>query len=150
LDRLNSIRIELVERLNQGLRAFDFLVCPEGRDECYSSYYVYPLRFLSEKAGVTRDDFVKGANAEGLIFYSGYVKPLYLQPVYQKRILLKKGYPFSAPENRQIIGKYNMGICRNSEKLHFEQMLINEHIRFPHDFEDIDDVIGIISKLEIA
>ena len=147
LDGLNTERLKLVKQLNNGLREFDFLVVPEEKYDCESTYYVYPLKFLSEIAGIKREQFVEAVNAEGINFFQGYVKPLYTQPVYQKRSLFKNGYPFSAIENKSCRMEYNIGICPNAEKLHFDQMIINEHIRLPNTEEDVRDIINAIRKI---
>ena len=149
LDKLNTERLKLVRQLNNGLREFDFLVVPEEKTDCESTYYVYPLKFLSETAGVSRAKFIAAINAEGINFYQGYVKPLYTQPVYQNRCLFKNGYPFSAIENKDCRMVFDLGTCPNAEKLHFEQMLINEHIRLPNTKEDISDIINAIKKLDV-
>lgn len=147
LDSLNKKRIELVKYLNEGLKEFDFLVTPKEKEGCHSTYYVYPLRFLTKIAGVKREKFVEAVNAEGINFFQGYVKPLYTQPVYQHKHLFKNGYPFSAIENKECKMEYNLGTCPNAEKLYFEEMIINEHIRLPHTKEDMDDIINAIRKV---
>ena len=86
-------------------------------------------------------------NAEGINFYQGYVQPLYLQPVYQRKLAFKHGYPFTAPENSAIETDYSMGACPNAETLHYRQMIINEHIRPPHTREDMDDIITTTTKV---
>jgi len=147
MDYFNEKRLELVQNLSAGVRGIDFLVPPSGREGCYSTYYIYPLRFLPEVAGVKRDDFVSVVNAEGIMFYQGYVKPLYLQPIYQNQTLFKSGYPFNAPENSDCIKEYSMGTCPIAERLHFEEMIINEHIRLPHGCREIDEIIKAIQKV---
>lgn len=147
LKNLNRERLSLVEKLSKGLKGIDFLVTPCGRKDCFSTYYVYPLRFLPDVACISRQGFAGAVNAEGIMFYQGYVMPLYFQPLYQKRHLFKNGYPFSAPENKKCYMNYSQGICPNAEKLHFEQMLINEHVRPPHKKEDILDIVNVIRKI---
>jgi len=147
LDGLNAERLKLVKQLNNGLREFDFLVVPEEKYDCESTYYVYPLKFLSEIAGIKREQFVKAVNAEGINFFQGYVKPLYTQPVYQKKILFKNGYPFSAIENKSCRMEYNIGICPNAEKLYFDQMIINEHVRATQSASDINDILLSLKKI---
>ena len=146
LDSLNDMRLELVQQLTAGLNKFDFLHTPIGRKLCHSTYYVYPLRYIEEKTGVVREEFVNAINAEGVQFYQGYTKPLYLQPVYQKKSLFKNDYPFSAPENQGGKMDYNKGLCPNAEKLYFHEMIINEHIRSPNKKNDINDIIESIRK----
>ena len=147
IDELTSERLKLVRQLNNGLREFDFLIVPEEKNDCKSTYYVYPLKFLSEIAGIKREQFIEAINAEGINFFQGYVKPLYMQPVYQKRSLFKNGYPFSAIENKSCRMEYKTGICPNAEKLYFEKMIINEHIRPPNTKEDIRDIINAVKKV---
>ena len=112
-----------------------------------STFYVFPIRFIPEIAGVDRDIFVKALNAEGINFFQGYVKPLYYQPLYQNKHLYKHGYPFTAPENKDCNMDYSIGLCPNAEKLHFEQMMINEHIRLPHTHDDINDILLAVEKI---
>jgi perosamine synthetase len=153
LAALNAVRVDYINFLNRSLSAYDFLQtppsCPHGPGcrACQSTYYVYPLRFLPERLGCKREDFVKVINAEGLQFYQGYVKPLYLQPLYRRKQAFKHGYPFSAPENQGSATNYYLGACPNAEKLHFEQMLINEHIRPPHRRSDMEDIVKAFHKV---
>ena len=150
LKKLNKIRIELVDYLSEGLKTFDFLVTPKGREGCKSTYYVFNLRFLPDIAKIRREEFVKAVNTEGIIFYQGYVKPLYMQPVYQNKVLFKEGYPFASPQNKDCYMNYEEGICPNAERLHFHEMIINEHVRHPHKKEDIDDIIKSVRKVADA
>lgn len=147
LDKFNKIRMELVEQLTDGLKEIDFLVTPSGRDGCVSTYYVYPLRFLPEIAKIKREQFVEAVNAEGIMFHQGYVNPLYLQPIYQKKNAFKYGYPFTAKENQYSKTNYHLGACPNAEKLYFEQMIINEYVRYPHSKADINDILLSIEKV---
>jgi perosamine synthetase len=158
LPSLNERRLELVWQLKKGLANFDFLRPLGGQDSCnscscsaeercLSTYYVFPIRFLSEVAGLERKQFIEALNAEGMQFYQGYTRPLYLQPVYQQRKLFKHGYPFSAPQNQGSIQEYQLGRCPVAEKLHYDEIIINEHIRLPHTQDDINQMIKAIGKL---
>jgi len=147
LNQLNKKRLELVECLSSGLSSVPFLTPLIAGTEARPTYYVYPIRYDEKSAGVSRDDFVCAVNAEGALFYQGYTPPLYLQPLYQNRTLFKHGYPFTAKENLESSQEYKIGICPNTEKLHYREMIINEHIRHPHEVEDIDDIIKCIKKV---
>ena len=159
LDIYNRERLELVHMLYDGLAKFDFLkplcnrsICTnncscEKKANTKATFYVFPIRFIPDIAGTDRDTFTNAWNAEGINFFQGYVKPLYYQPLYQNKHLYKHGYPFTAPENKHSNMDYSIGLCPNAEKLHFEQMLINEHIRLPHSKEDINDIIRAANKI---
>ena len=64
--------------------------------------------------------------------------------------LFKNGYPFSAIENKNLNMNYNKGTCFNAERLHFEEIIINEHIRLPNSMEDLNDIIGALKKVIIG
>jgi len=147
LDNINAIRLEYVAQLNEDLSSIPFLKPMLSRKDCYSTYYVYPIRFDEKIAGVLRTEFISSVNAEGALFYQGYTKPLYLQPMYQERKLYKHGYPFTAPVNKECKMNYQQGICPNTEQLYFHEMVINEHVRLPQTSVDIDDIFLTIKKI---
>jgi perosamine synthetase len=161
LNFFNERRLELVEQLKAGLSVYDFFKpltgphecnscnCNAG-DKCQSTYYVFPLSYNSSITGIKRNEFISALNAEGTCFYQGYVKPLYLQPLYQKRLLFKEGYPFTAPANKDCYQNYEKGICPVAEKLHFDELVINEHIRLPNDISDINDIIIAFDKVSTS
>jgi dTDP-4-amino-4,6-dideoxygalactose transaminase len=151
LEALNRVRLDLVAQLSDGLARYDCLVPPTGREGCESTYYVYPLRYLAERFGNRpRAELVQALNAEGILFYQGYVRPLYLQPLYQRRHAFRHGYPWSAPENRDSQPDYRPGSCPTAERLYAHEMIINEHVRPPQTSEDIKDIVGAVDKVMMA
>ena len=158
LPGLNQTRLAHVAALSDALARHSFLQAPPacchgmqaGNCGCLSTYYVYPLRFHSERIGISRATFVDALRAEGIPMAAGYVRPLYLQPIYQSRKAFKHGYPFTAPENAESRPNYERGACPVAEVLHYEQMLINEHVRPPHTLEDVLDIAKAVDKVERA
>ena len=73
--------------------------------------------------------------------------PLYYQPLYQKKKLFKNGYPFNALENKKIKTNYYKNACPVAERLHDNEIILNEHFRHPHNLNDIKDLIKIIKKI---
>lgn len=148
LPALNAKRMELVNRLHEGMARFDWLTPLTCLPETEATYYVLPVRYLANRAGgLERAKVAAAINAEGICFFQGYVRPLYLQPLYQRRQAFKSGYPWAAPENRESHPNYDQGCCPVAERLHFREMLINEHIRPPHEAADIDDIVAALSKV---
>lgn len=147
LERFNKARVEMVNYLNDRLAQYECLIVPRGRQDCYSTYYVYPLRYLPGRLGIKRAKLVEMLKAEGVRFYEGYTEPLYLQPIYQHKLAFKHGYPFTAPENKESQTNYYRGACPNTERLYYEEMMINEHVRLPHTKADMDDIVKAIQKV---
>ncbi len=145
LDAINQARVELVEFLHEELGCFDFLEVMDGRLDAVSTYYTYPILFRPEVAGVDIERFRMALNAEGMYFIRGYM-PLYLQPIYQRRLAMKAGYPFAAPENRDASTNYRLGACPMAESLR-NQLLINEYIRLPNTLDDCRDIVKAVGKL---
>ncbi len=150
LPYLNKERLSLVNHLKNLLKSYDFLEPMSGSDSnngTQNVYYIFPVKYNKNAAGHKRNIFTEALNAEGMLFYQGYVCPLYLQPIYQKKLLFKHGYPFSAPPNKDCAQEYKQGTCPVAERLHFEEVLINEHIRLPHKISDIESIDDALKKL---
>jgi dTDP-4-amino-4,6-dideoxygalactose transaminase len=147
LDFLNEHRIMLAEYLTEGLSKFNGLILPKKEEFSKHVYFVYPIRFDEEKIGVSRNIFVKALQAEGIPFGSGYVKPIYLEPIYQKKIAYgRKGCPFSCAFYKGE-PNYKKGLCPVSERMYQKELILTGICRYPHTKEDIKDVIRAFEKL---
>lgn len=118
------------------------------------SYYMYPIRFEEKIVGVSRNLFLRAVSAELPIpkywdttpLAEGYVKPLYMNPVYQKQIAIgKKGFPFNY--NSGITYKYPKGLCPVAEKLYEKELLLSPLVREGMGIEDIKDFADAIEKV---
>ena len=141
---LTSVRLEMVEYLNEHLSKFkclDIFVPPKDQ---VCTYYQYKILLDEKRAGVTCAELIRALNKEGLYFFGGYT-PLYMQPLYQKRKLFKHGYPWSAPENEGSFTSYKHGSCPVAEEL-MNCTITSEHIRPPNTMEDMKDIVSIFQK----
>ena len=103
-------------------------------------YYVFGFSFDSKKTGFSRNKFCDALNAEGVPCFPGYVKPLYLNPLYlEKRAFAYKHY------TGNVI--YKEGICPISELLYNEEVVCIMVGRFPSTLEDMNDIIVAIHKI---
>ena len=150
-------RRENVAYLEQKLAAIPFLSMPAVGQDCKHVYYVHALSYDAAKAGLPRSVFVKALKAElpltelreqeGVLIGEGYVRPLYLQPLYQTQTAYgTKGCPFScayytgAPD-------YAEGSCPNVEQAHFQRVITHELMRPPMSRADLDDVAAAFIKI---
>ena len=148
LDILNIKRIALAEELNRGLAPLPCLAPPKLDKKRHATYYIYPLRYLSDQlGGLSRSDFARMLTAEGISFGEGYMEPLYMLPLFQKRIAFTKGYPWSAPENQESKPKYNKGTCPIAELLYKDEMLLSQYIIPPQTTEDMQDIVRAAEKI---
>lgn len=148
LDKLNQVRVDLADYLNEQLERFDWLVAPPQLPDWKHVYYIYPFRILPEKAGITRKQFVAAMKAEGFPLVEGYQKPLYLLPLYQKKQPFPGSqFPLVSSEFPTDVS-YEKGICPFVEKMYFEELMHSTICQVPQTKEDIDQFIQAIEKIE--
>lgn len=147
LDELNKYRIDLVNYFLAGLQKFPGLVLPQNTEDRRQVYFVVPIRVDTESLGISRDLLVKALVAEGIPFGAGYVKPIYLDPMYQRKIAYgKNGHPFTCRECKGKVN-YKHGICPVAERMHEQELMVTGVCRYPHTKQDIDDAILAFRKI---
>jgi len=150
LKKLESLlvpRIEAADYLTEGLQKFPGIQTPVVRPDVRHGYYLYSIRYDETETGVPRDRFVDAINAEGIPMVSGYVKPIYLEPMYQERIAFgKDGYPFTFPGYKGKVS-YNEGICPVTEQMHFKELMFTNVCHAGIQDNDLEDVVNAFYKL---
>ncbi len=131
LDELNASRIELANYLTQELAKFDFLSPVTLREDCSHVYYLYPMLFNAELAGISRDQFLEAMQRECAPI-ANYIRPLHRLPVYKARSDRPELY---VPENFPVV-----------EKLWQKTMLVTPICRPPLNKQHIDLFIQAISQ----
>jgi len=148
LDYLIGIRRKLASLLTDGLRDFEFISTPLTEEGCTHSYYFYPMRYHKERLGIDRTLFVKAVRAEGISLSEAYVKPIYLEPMYQKRMVYgRKGCPFTCGHYEGKID-YNKGICPVTEKLHFFELITTDICKYPNTEREVEEFVTAIAKIK--
>ncbi|MBV9988010.1 MAG: DegT/DnrJ/EryC1/StrS family aminotransferase [Chitinophagaceae bacterium] len=153
LDRYLKIRQELAAYFTEKLSAIPGLDVKQN-DNPNNSYYMYPFKYHSEVIGLPRTLFIKAVLAElpapsdfeDTALAGGYLKPLYLNPIYQKQIAIgKKGFPFTL--NAEVKYNYAKGLCPVAERLYEKELLLSPLIREPLALSDVDDIVKAITKV---
>lgn len=148
-------RIKNIKYIESKLSDIDFLKMTKIRQDCTHSYYVHTFLYNQNMTGIHRDKFVEAIKAElmpvkirekeGIIVGSGYVRPLYLLPMYQNKIAYgSKGFPWSMSEKEY---NYNKGICPICEDLHYNKLITHEYMRPGMSKNDLDDFISAVRKV---
>ncbi len=147
-------RTTLGQYLNSRLSSFPGLTSQNVENGNTHSYYMYPIRFDESIVGISRNLFLRAVSAElpkpkywdTTPLAEGYVKPLYLNPVYQKKIAIgKKGFPFNY--NPGIAYEYPEGLCPVAEKLYKKELLLSPLVREGISIGDIKDFSDAIEKV---
>lgn len=148
LDKLNSHRIHLAEYLTEKLQKFKPIITAPGiRDYSKHVYFVYPMKFNSMEVGLSRDTFAEAVRAEGVPIFGGYVRPIYLEPMYQQLLAYgNDGFPFKGSHVKKEIS-YPKGIAPVCERMHFQELLTTPICHYPLTENDIDDFIAAVEKV---
>jgi perosamine synthetase len=153
LPSLLEERIRNVELLNEHLVQFTALeLQPVPNQGSVHTYYVHPIKFHCEIAGIDRNLFVNALKAEipssvlretVPLIASGYVRPLYLLPVFQQ----KAAWAFEHPNINNAAISYENGLCPVAEKMHFEMLFTHEFMRPGMTKNDLLDVVDAFEKV---
>lgn len=139
LDEMNSQRIELADYLTTKINEINGLNHTKN-DFVKHVYYVYGIHYDEKKIGIPRGIFCEALNAEGIPMWGGYVKPLYLNPLYLER----RAYAFKHYKGKAV---YQKGICPVVESLYENELILTMVCRPPAVKEDMDDVVNAIKKI---
>jgi perosamine synthetase len=128
------------------------IVAPKIEAGSLHVYYLQAFKILKNDLGVDRDKFINAVKAEipsaklrenTPLIGVGYVKPLYLQPLYQKRAT---HCSFNCEKYEGQVD-YSRGACPIAEKLHFEELFSHEYMRPGMTILDMNDVINAFFKV---
>lgn len=155
LPKLLKKRVANINYLNKRLSQIPCLELARVRPRCTHAYYVQPIKYQQEIARIHRNKFIDAVKAElaptklreneGVKIGYGYVKPLYLLPLFQKKIAFgNKGYPWSISKSKV---NYNKGLCPVAEKMHFDILITNELFHPFMNKKDLNDVISAFTKV---
>lgn len=152
LDELIEQRVVNVRLLNDAIGSLPgFKPQPYVDETSLHTYYIQPFKYDAEILGVHRNEFVAAIKAEiptsklreaAPLIGAGYVKPLYLQPIYQQRA----SFVFTNDKFKSEVD-YSKGICPVTERMHFDELITTEFMRPGMTKKDLDDVIQAFEKV---
>jgi perosamine synthetase len=148
LERLVVSRNDAAAYLTRKLSSFRGLTPPVTREGIRHGYYFYSLRYNAEEWGITREKFVSALNAEGIPMEAGYTRPLYLEPLYQKRIAFgKDGFPFTYPGYKGS-ASYEKGMCPVTERMYYQELIHTDICHANITQSDLDDFLTALEKIK--
>lgn len=151
LKDLIAQRVENVKYLNNKLKDLPFLKIPPVREGALHVYYISPLLYDESVTTIHRNRCIDAVKSElpptlmrddsPVLMGYGYVKPLYLQPLYQEKICFGD-YPFNLSKRT-----YQKGDCPTCEDLHENRLITHELMRPGMSKDDLDDVVKAFEKV---
>lgn len=157
LSKLLSDRVANCNYLARELSKISGIRSATVRPNTTHSYYVQPFLYDEKVIGVHRDKFIEAVRAElpatelreleGTQISGGFVKPLYLLPLFQKKIAIgKNGFPFTSGSNPST-QSYGKGLCPVTERMYEKELFIHEFMRPPVTHKDLEDVVEAFTKV---
>lgn len=147
-------RNKLHNVIKKGLQGMDGIRAPIIEANCTHAFYVYAFKFDENIVGVSRDKFVNAVIAElpapkepeQVTLVQGYIRPLYLNQVYQKQIALgSKGFPFNY--NQGVKYNYEKGLCPVVERMYEKELFYSPIVREAVSENDIQDLVKAMQKV---
>jgi dTDP-4-amino-4,6-dideoxygalactose transaminase len=142
-------RIRNANYLNERLGQIPGIQPQAVGEGCKHVYYVQGFQFDEKVVGVPRDRFVDAVSAElplaadreWPLIFSGYVKPIYLLPMYEQKVAFgAKGWPFDTAT------EYRAGLCPVTEAVN-AGFIGTEFMRPPCTERDMQDVVDAFTKV---
>jgi dTDP-4-amino-4,6-dideoxygalactose transaminase len=151
LGRVNAWRTENADLLRGLLVGLPGIDLPPDQRASTNDVRNVPHFFVAlhdaAAMGVGRDVFVAALRAEGIPVGTGYVRPMYGNPLFLKRVAYgHHGCPWTCgPE--PSARRYEMGMCPTAEALLDERFLWFYHIAYSSGPEDMRDIARAVQKV---
>lgn len=147
LDFLTRKRVELAKYLTHKLEKIPGVEVPRYGKEMKHVYYVFPIKIHERRLGVSRDTLVDAMKAEGFPMSKGYVKPIYLLPIFQnKKVFNNFFFPFEGKYFDTRVS-YKKGICPVCERMYEKEFTFTSICQYPRTKKDINLFIQALEKV---
>ena len=147
LEKLLLPRIEAADFLSAGLRGLPGLTVPTIPSYVRHGYYVYALKYDETVSGVPRAAVAAALRAEGVPIGEGYVRPIYLQPMYQQQKLFgSTACPFRCGHYSETLS-YARGLCPVTERMHYREVLLTDICHAGVSRSDLGDFVNGFEKV---
>ena len=89
---------------------------------------------------------MRAIRAEGIELRQGYVRPIYWEPLFQKKIAFDRGFPFVSEWYDGEIN-YEKGLCPVAEAAHERELIFGGFCRWPLTEVHMDEVVQAFKKV---
>ncbi|MDD5436889.1 MAG: DegT/DnrJ/EryC1/StrS family aminotransferase [Candidatus Omnitrophica bacterium] len=145
LDSHNRMRINNAAILTRGLKGLPGITLPELVPGAVP--HIFAMLYNEEATGVERSKILASLRAEGIPVGSGYLRTMYENPIFAKRIAYGKD---KCPWSCHLYGaerKYQQGDCPVAEGLLRKRFIWFYHFHKPNGASDMKDVIAAFRKV---
>lgn len=142
---LTKKRVALAKHLTKKLEKIPGIKVPKTSKDNTHVYYRYAMKIDEKKLGITRNQLVDAMRAEGFPMGKGYVKPIYLIPLFQQRKAFNHShFPF---DYNGMNPRYSKGICPVAEKYYESELTLTDICQHPYTKEHVDLFVTALNKV---
>lgn len=159
LHELVDHRRKMSEYLAEKVKDIPGLTPPVIRDGAEHDYLLFPVLFDEKVVGVSREEFLKRVDAEGIRMVkvgeehvppiSTFVRPIHLLPIFTEKAFRPNGYPWTDPAWTGEV-EYGMGVCPIVEGFYEKSLFTINAIYPPMTEADMDDIAAALEKVATA
>lgn len=145
LDESNRVRTENAHFLRNELKNLPGLSLPHYCEDTVP--HVFAMFYDAKKTGIDRQKILSALRAEGIPVGSGYLRTMYENPIFLKKIAYGKD---QCPWSCHLYNskrEYNAGDCPVAEGLLREKFIWFYHINRPNGIEDMKTVVEAFQKV---
>ncbi len=149
LDELTDNRITMAATLTNRLRNIEGITPPYVGEGNKHVYYLYAFKIDAARFGLSRGQLRAALDAEGVAVAEGYVRPIYLYPMYERRVAARKrglGAGIWYPGDGSPV-RYERGICPTTEQMHFAELMTTNICRADLTDADARELCDAVEKI---
>lgn len=148
LDKVNAWRNRNAQFLVQELADVPGLTPPLIHPEVEWVCHVLSFLYDGDQFGIPRNLFLAALRAEGIPVGTGYVRAMYENPLFLRRIAFgSSGSPWKDARSLQT---YSHNQCPVISRLLNEQFLWFYHIAYPSALDDMKDIVTAVKKVHAS
>ncbi len=152
LEELTVGRIEMARTLTDGLRGIDGITPPVVGPRDRHVYYLYPFKLDASRLGLSRLQFKAALDAEGISSAAGYVRPIYLYPMYSDAVAKQArgggaGIWHPAHHSGGSGQRYARGLCPVTERMHYQELMTTTICRADLTHADAMELVQAVHKI---
>ena len=146
LEWLTEARVALARDLDAKIAGIPGITAQQLRhDGDRHVYYFYAMDYDEEACGLPLDLFVRAVRAEGVELRSGYIRPIYLEPLFQQQIVFSHSrHPFDLADRSPT---YAPGVCPVAEAAYGQRLIFGKFCRWPLTPQHMDQVAAAFRKI---
>jgi dTDP-4-amino-4,6-dideoxygalactose transaminase len=137
----------MANTLTKRLTTVDGITPPHVAPNARHVYYMYAFKVDVGWLGLTNRQFKAALDAEGVVSSAGYVRPIYLYPMYGRSVAARRSGFGAGVWHPSGQTPYVRGACPVTERMHFQELVLTNICRADLGEEDALEFVRAVEKV---